>query len=125
MKNKLILISLMMVMVVGCKTAPNAPVVLPPKTVCDVANPLTDLPWLSKMIADIEMYAPEDARIYQCTYRDGVGFLLDFCVNCYDPALLLVDCQGNTLCTYGGIANILCEEFAVDFENKKLIYPYN
>ena len=55
---------------------------------CSFSNPLTDLPWMKEWIDSFENGPPYGsdkiniitydgyARIYQCSYRDGTGFIL-------------------------------------------------
>ncbi|GHV09390.1 hypothetical protein FACS1894160_4940 [Bacteroidia bacterium] len=107
---------------ISCDNSENQP------ETCNVDNPLTDLPWLKTFVDGCERDAaagyPPHARIYQCTYRDGIGFLLDICVDCPDAGLWLRSCDGESLCIFGGLAGNTCPEleFNVDFENKKLIW---
>ncbi len=98
--------------------------------VCNVDNPLTDLPWLKEILDGIEKNAEsghkQHARIYQCTYRDGTGFLLEMCVDCPDAGYSFRNCEGLILCGGGGIdGKDNCSEFSIDFENKKLILEIN
>jgi hypothetical protein len=101
----------------------------PPQKVCNVDNPLTDLPWLKEIIDGFEKDAGAGykghARIYQCNYKNGVGFLLEMCVGCPDAGYWLRSCEGESLCIIGGFAGDRCTEFDVDFENKKLIWEKN
>jgi len=96
---------------------------------CNVDNPLTDLPWLKEFInrleQDVEAGFSHNARIYQCAYRDGVGFLLDICVGCPDAGYWLRNCEGESLCVMYGYAGDKCVEFNVDLENKILIWEIN
>ena len=95
--------------------------------VCDVNNPLIDLPWLKKIVDDFENAEEyrQHARIYQCAYKDGIGFLLELCVGCPDHGYLLTSCTGESLCTLWGIAGNPCKDFDIDFENKELIWEIN
>jgi hypothetical protein len=101
----------------------------PKEPVCNVNNPLTDLPWLKERVNDYNEDAKagnkRHAQIYQCTYKDGTGFLVDDIVGSPDAALQLFNCEGVPLCTIGGIATLRCEEYDVDLENKKLIWEIN
>jgi hypothetical protein len=97
-------------------------------TICNVDNPLIDLPWLKQIVDNTETEATNNkvhVRIYQCAYKDGTGFLLEPCVGCPDMGYSLYDCEGNHLCVMWGFANNQCKEFEVDFDNKKLIWELN
>jgi hypothetical protein len=95
----------------------------------EVENPLTDLPWLKEIIDGIEKDAEagykQHARIYQCTYINGTGFLLELCVGCPDSGYWLKSYEGESLCIMYGLAGDPCQELNVDFENKKLIWEIN
>jgi len=71
-------------------------------SVCGVEDPLTDLPWLKDIITELEGYVsqgyPVSYRIYQCIYKDGIGFLLDNLELIYDKAIPLINCEGRLLC---------------------------
>jgi hypothetical protein len=101
---------------------------------CSFENPLTDLPWLKEMIEEFESYEKmpetlpgsiENIRIYQCTYKGGIGFLLSECEGCPDGASWLLNCEGEKLCMMGGIAGFTCPEFEIDPESEKLIWRIN
>jgi hypothetical protein len=101
----------------------------PKEKICNVDNPLQDLPWLKQFIdeiKDIESgYDVPHMRIYQCTYKDGTGFLINDCVGCPDAGLNLVNCEGTSLCVLYGLAGDPCTEFEIDFESMKLIWEIN
>jgi len=111
-------------LVAGCKK--DAPKNI---TGCNVDNPLTDLPWLKEIIdgleKDSESGYKHHARIYQCYYKDGIGFLLELCVGCPDFGYWLKNCEGESLCVIGGIAGDTCSEFDIDFENVILLWEIN
>ena len=95
--------------------------------VCNVENPLTDLLWLKEIIdgikKNVETGYIQHARIYQCIYKDGIGFLLEPCVGCPDAGYSFRNCEGVVLCGGGGEAGTdNCSEFSIDFENKILIW---
>jgi hypothetical protein len=87
---------------------------------------LTDLPWLKEIVDGLEADSaagyPQHAKIYQCTYKDGIGFLLELCVGCPDYGYDFRNRKGESLCIMWGLAGDLCAEFNIDFENKTLIY---
>jgi hypothetical protein len=94
--------------------------------VCGVKNPVKDLPWLKETVhgikRDILAGFSHHVKIYQCTYRDGDGFLLDMCVKCPDAGYLLTNCEGENLCVMWGETGDPCTEYKVDFDNKQLIW---
>ena len=106
---------------VGCEESK-----IPTKT-CEFENPLTDLSWLKEIVDDFENdaatlgYNPH-ARIYQCTYKNGIGFLLEMCVGCPDYGYWFRSCEGESLCVLEGHSGDPCSEFEIDFENKQLIW---
>ena len=96
--------------------------------VCNVNNPKKDLPWLQEIIdqyKEKQMYR-SGVKIYQCSYRDGTGFLFES--NSKHPPFgsTFRNCEGIIVCgiTSGGVSGYLntCSDFNIDFENKKLIY---
>ena len=101
-----------------------------PPTACNMDNPLTDLPWLKAIVDGFEYdavtlgYNPH-ARIYQCAYTDGVGFLLEMCVGCPDAGYSFRNCEGVVLCGGGGLSGEdNCSKLNIDFENKNLIWEF-
>jgi len=94
----------------------------------NIDDPLNDLPWLKEIVdgfesdAEILGYNPR-ARIYQCAYKKGTGFLLEMCVECPDAGYSFRDIKGIVLCGGGGLSGKdNCSGFKIDFENKKLIW---
>ena len=53
----------------GCKKTEN----LPQEKICDVQNPLKDLPWLKKYINDVIKNGEFGAAIYLCSYQPEFG----------------------------------------------------
>ena len=106
-----------------CKEIKN----LPQEKVCDVTNPLVDLPWLKEYIDD-NKNSDNSISIFICSYKHSTGFLLySGCppnIDCFTgPNYVLKNCEGETLCITDGSNVINCqEEFEVDFKNKILIY---
>ena len=92
---------------------------------CEFENPLTDLPWLKDLINGWKQNG-WNSKIYQCTYKDGIGFLLEPCVGCPDAGYSFVNCEGIVLCGGGGLlGKDNCSEFDIDFESKTLIWEIN
>jgi len=106
-----------------CKETIN----LPEEKVCDVTDPLINLPWLKEYIDEVKR-SDGNVAIFICSYKNGTGFLLySGCppgIYCdAGPGYILKNCEGETLCITDGANVINCqEEFDVDFNNKILIY---
>ncbi|MDR3062170.1 MAG: hypothetical protein LBU57_08675 [Dysgonamonadaceae bacterium] len=117
---KLSVLALLLAGTVSCGNDDSNPKI----KVCNVENPLTDLPWLKKFIDESKQgHQVSRMKIYQSSYDDGkIGFLIDICEGCPDAGLLLTNCEGENLCVLGGLAGDLCTDFKIDFENKKLIW---
>jgi hypothetical protein len=91
--------------------------------VCGVTNPKKDLPWLKERISGFKKDQLNiNSKVYQCAYRDGTGFLIEYCVGCPDAGYILTNCEGENLCVMWGVSGDPCEEYCVDFENKELIW---
>jgi len=90
--------------------------------VCGVNNPIKDLPWLNQLTKDVRQGGLKyRVNIYQCSYRDGTGFLINMCaVGCYDAGLQLKNCEGENLCLMWGEGGYPCTEFNI--EKTKLIW---
>ena len=84
---------------------------------CGVNNPKRDLPWMK----GYTVIPVGHVRIYQCTYRDGIGFLIEP-VDCIDGGYELVNCEGKYLCILWGLTGNPCTEYNIDFKHKKLIW---
>ena len=108
----------------GCKGNSD-----PPELACNVDNPLTDLPWLKDIIDGFEKEAEEgyvpSAKVYQCTYKDGAGFLIEPCVECLSSGYIFTNCEGTTLCEMKELDEYPCPELNINFKNKKLIWAIN
>jgi hypothetical protein len=86
-----------------------------PVKVCDVLNPLTDLPWLKELVSRGDMLP---CKIYQCTYNDTVGFF--FFLNPPFKAYILNNCEGEYVCSMG--AHNGCKDVGIDFNSRKLLW---
>ena len=103
-----------------------------PQSVCGVENPLTELEWLSQIIANWEENLQNGennwaGKIYQCTYEDNkIGFLIEPCSGCPDAGYSFWSCDGTMLCGGGGHSGEdTCGEFNIDSNSVKLIYTHN
>ena len=103
----------------------------PEEETCNFDNPLADLPWLKEIVDEFEKeanalcYNPH-ARIYQCAYKDGIGFLIEMCVGCLDAGYSFRNCEGVVLCENSGLSGEdNCSELNIDFENRKLVWEIN
>ena len=93
-------------------------IIPPPVIVCDVLNPLTDLPWLKEIVRTVDSGFSLCHWIYQCNYNDTVGFLL---VNAPTfRAYNLINCEGEIVCSQGYHSG--CKDIAVDFNSRKLLW---
>ena len=92
--------------------------------VCKVNDPLTDLPWLKAVINEWEEKKIfQNSRIYQCSYKDGIGFILEPCADCPDAGFSFWNCGGFLLCGWGGHSGEnTCKEFNIIDSSIKLIY---
>jgi len=95
----------------------------PEEKVCNVKNPIKDLPWLCELV---NQYKKEEGStnsyIYQCIYNNGMeGFYIEPCGNCTTYEAYLYNCSGDKLLQirerdYPGILN------EWNIEIKKLIW---
>ena len=94
------------------------------KDVCNVKNPLTDLPWLATKVEEYTSFSQNNSlrvTIYQCMYGDGqTGFLED--LGSIKP---FYNCEGDVLCVLGGVVGETCPHLNIDLANKKLIWEIN
>ena len=89
-------------------------------TFCNVENPLTDLEWLKKTVAEMTESA-EHCSVSKCNYQTvNEGFLISFCDDCPDNMVSLADCTGNTLCNIGGYAGF--QDTIYNIENIEVIF---
>ena len=64
---------------------------------CNFGNPLTTLDWLSVYVGD------PNTSITEYTYNGESVFFVGVCTPFPDALSTLYDCQGNTICGFGGI----------------------
>ena len=89
-------------------------------------NSFLDMPWFKEKVEEsraliVAGYPLLHERIYQCTYRDGIGFMLEFCVDCPDAGFTFVNANGVEICYSNGWVDT-CKEFTIDLEGKKIIW---
>ena len=103
----------------ACEDKTNSP----KEMVCNVDNPLTDLPWLRKIVENSSSHPGIFVSIVQCTYKDGIdGFLVEPCNNCFLYTVNLFSCDGTRLDFLDGIADIKAFTEKWNIENKKEIW---
>jgi hypothetical protein len=91
------------------------------KNKCRVNSP-QDLPWLQKII-DEDRSSREKAEVVRYTYRGETVILVDLCVNCPDGAVLVYNCRGEKICTFGTIAGLdTCPDFFAVAEREAVIW---
>ena len=85
--------------------------------VCNVNNPLTDLPWLKAKTASLIQI--QYGSIHQCVYGNGeTGFFV-----AQGDIRTLYNCNGEILCAMGGVTGVTtCSPFNIDFEGMLLIW---
>ena len=90
---------------------------------CQTSNPLSDLEWLSAKVAEFDTPGYiMSMEISTCKYqndKDGFFFSEE---ECSDGQQYLYDCNGNLLCTMGGIAGKIDTVYNVDYNSLQLIY---
>ena len=128
MKNKVKVFGLLLFLFVSCSSSKIDDNNSEPacKEECEVNDPVRELPWLTEIIdgfvAAAYSYNPH-ARIYQCSYKCGIGFLLEMCVGCTDDKYSFRNCEGEILCISQALSGEdSCSELEIDHENKKLIW---
>ena len=93
-----------------------------------IDDQLPDLPWLKEIMGNykkrIETGYLDHIRIYQCIYKNGIGFLLYYCVECLDVGASLINYEGKTLCFVdnGWYIDPRAKEFNIDYTNTRLIW---
>jgi len=86
---------------------------------------VAELPWLKKFV-DVYKGAVIEGngyhiRIHLCTYRDGIGFLMEMCVDCLDSGYSFKSWEGKTLCLVDGWGGS-CTEYDINFTTQELIW---
>ena len=96
----------------GSEVVANITTSIMPLKVCGVDNPLEDLPWLKEIVDYANTYKTH-TKIFQCEYRDGIGFLVGLHMNAGDFTIDLTNCEGEVLCHWGGFDGNPCREFGM------------
>jgi len=95
--------------------------------ICNVKNPLTDLPWLKEIVLYYEENNPRNMwiRVFQTTYKDGIGFHV--CLHGGAFGSTFHNCEGKVMCTlgHGSVEDHICPELNIDFENRILLWEIN
>ena len=125
---------------------------LPEEVICNAENPITDLPWLEKIINERKKIH-NSSKVYIVSYKEGRGFLLEIVQGCCEPfgdcdcegtSHNFFNCEGYALCNIEGmwganserlhrlsnspyfyIRDCRDEDLEIDFETMQLIYEYN
>lgn len=78
--------------------------------------------WISQQISNAEQN--QNTRIERYRYKERIVFKMDTCVGCADAMQVVYDCNGNTLCQFGGIAGFnTCPDFETEATLLDVIYP--
>ncbi len=114
MKRILLVISVFIVASVlpySCETFESANM-----QVCDVENPLEDLPWLKDIKLAIQLnMSPAGSQIIQYSYKGEYVFWVDVCFQCPDGVIAVYNCAGEVICEFGGIDG---RNTCIDFETE-------
>ena len=107
---KLFLVVTVWATVVGCSKDEN------------MCSGCLDTAWLTSMEKSI-VASGNKGEIYSFRYKGEKVFLIKGCLNCSDYIDTLVNCNGKTICAFGGIAGITtCPDFTDLATEKKLIW---
>lgn len=72
--------------------------------ICNVDNPLEDLPWLKDIVYSIQLsMRPAGSQIIQYTYKGDYVFWVDMCYQCADGLIEVYNCAGEVICEFGGV----------------------
>ena len=121
-KNILIFTAILLILLGSFSFSCEKKVDTPKEKLCNVENPLTDLPWLKAKVEEITLLFqnnPLHIAIYQCTYGNKqTGFLED-----HGNVGFFYDCEGEILCIMGGFAGETCSE--LNIVSRELIWEIN
>lgn len=90
---------------------------------CDgVTAPARELPWLRELLTARGNNSTE-LDIYAYDYKGQQVFVVNDCHGCADAMTIAYDCNGNTVCQWGGLIGAnTCPDFEEEATNKLLIY---
>jgi hypothetical protein len=89
---------------------------------CEVLNPLTDLPWLKKLVDEIKN-SSNGGTITKFKFKSKDVFLVNTCKVCITDAMtVLYDCAGNQICSIGGIAGLTCPDFEKEASDSVVVF---
>lgn len=96
-----------------------------PTQVCDVEDPVTNLPWLADRIALAELMPEFYAEISMYKYNGDYVFLQIQAENVIDGQDLVFDCEGNQICRFRGLAGEnTCPDFFEEATFKEKLWPF-
>lgn len=99
MKKKFVFALITTIVVLSCKEKHNSP--------CDNFDETNSgSEWLSETIKWYSENGSGSPEIYELKYSWGVAILISPCSACSDEMVEIYDCQGNHICSVGGIAGI-------------------
>ncbi|MBC3787758.1 hypothetical protein [Spirosoma utsteinense] len=94
------------------------PAVVP--TGCGVGNPLTDLPWLKKLVSTPAVL---DLSIEQAAYQGQTVFVTYSCDRCFaGPDVAIYRCDGSTICTGLLLYKPTCGSILDSLTDKRELY---
>ncbi|MGB5927144.1 MAG: hypothetical protein WBH03_03165, partial [Cyclobacteriaceae bacterium] len=76
-----------------------------PEETCNVSDPLNELPFLKEKKVQLEQ-SQTQADISSYTYNGETVFVVNNCNGCADALTVAYDCEGNTVCEWGGIMGL-------------------
>ena len=120
MKKMTLIFTMFLIVLMGSFSACKEKEETTKELMCNVENPLTDLPWLKAKVDEITLLSQDNPliciAIYQCTYGNNeTGFLID-----EGNIKPFYNCNGEILCIMGGDAGETCSE--LDIVKQELIW---
>lgn len=91
--------------------------------VCSVDDPATALPWLAAIIESAESPGSITVQITQYRYKGEDVFFIKESDNVADKLDIVKNCEGNTICKFGGFAGFnTCPDFEDSASKKEVIW---